>query len=120
MVIPLFPLHMTDKKSKVIQPKSEKLTKEQKNRIVRAHKMIQTLTLDEINERVKELQADLSSCTDLDLLFNSIKTLKAADALKQLLAHPRPDVNRLARECTKISFFKKHQDMLNLTEKNPL
>jgi hypothetical protein len=31
---------------------------------------------------VKELQTDLSSCTDLDLLFNSIKTLKAADALK--------------------------------------
>jgi len=57
---------------------------------------------------------------DLDLLFNSIKTLKSVDALKQLLTHPRPDVNEQARLCAKISYFKKHLTELNLPVPNHL
>ena len=104
----------------VIAPKNPKLTKEQVNVILRRRKRLVTFTVEEINDDVKKLQDDLSYIADLETLMNSIKTHKAYEPLKALLAYPRPDVNEAARACAKIKVFKQGAERLNLVKQNPL
>lgn len=87
-------------------PTNPKLTKEQVNKILRTHKVLVTYSVEEINAEVKKIQEDLSYIVDLEMLMNSIKTHKACEALKALLACPRPDINEAARACAKIKWFK--------------
>jgi len=79
-----------------------------------------TYSLEEINAEVKKIQEDLSYIVDLETLLNSIKTHKAYDALKALLASPRPDVNEAARDCAKIKHFKQNAAKLELVKQDPL
>ncbi|CAL6101913.1 Conserved_hypothetical protein [Hexamita inflata] len=107
-------------KGKPTPPKNEDLTKEQVNRIMRQHKVMKTLTLEEIVVQVDKLTNDFGYATNLPLLFNSIKTHKSVEQLKRLLDNPRPDVNEEARALAKISFFSKKADTLGLKVVNPL
>lgn len=87
---------------------------------MRQHKVMKTLTLEEIVVEVDKLTNDFGYATNLPLLFNSIKTHKSVEQLKRLLDNPRPDVNEEARALAKISFFSKKADALGLKVVNPL
>ncbi|CAL6113940.1 Conserved_hypothetical protein [Hexamita inflata] len=101
-------------------PKNKDLSQEQVNRIMRQHKIMKTLTIEEIVVEVDKLANDFGYATNLPLLFNSIKTHKSVEQLKRLLDNPRPDVNEHARSLAKISFFSKKANALGLKVINPL
>jgi hypothetical protein len=79
-----------------------------------------TYSVEEISAEVKKIQDDLSYIADLEMLMNSIKTHKATEQLKALMACPRPDVNEAARACAKIKWFKQNADKLNMVKPDPL
>lgn len=54
------------------------------------------------------------------MLFNSIKTLRAADELAILLKSTRPDVNRYAKQVAKIPAFKKQAEKIGVPVSNLL
>lgn len=98
--------------------KEERQSKEYRNRVLRAHKRMKTLTLEEVRKQIEELQKNCQFVCDLDMLFNSIKTLGAADELAILLKNTRPDVNRYAKQIAKIPIFKKQAEKIGVPTQN--
>lgn len=81
---------------------------------------MKTLTHEEIKKQVEELQKNCQFVCDLDMLFNSIKTLGASDELAILLKNTRPDVNRYAKRVAKIPIFKKQAEKIGVPVSNIL
>ena len=75
---------------------------------------MKTLTKEEIHAWTEKLQSDCQFVCDLALLFNSIKTLGAADELAILLKNTRPDVNKCAKTLAKIPIFKKRAAQIGI------